>query len=173
MISFFKAVKKTIKGVSLTLVVFLIAYTAWTFAQDKEPQTKFLGSFKPIFMSDASMNPSIEKGDIVVIKKTSEFQKGDIVYYRMDDHYFIHRIAEMDPERITTIQDVNGHTNPFKIPSENLLGKAVVTMNSLQIGQLIIAVIAWYITTELIDLSLLKRERSLNKDLESPEVTHD
>lgn len=56
-----------------------------------------LGVFpiEPLVIASNSMAPKIYKGDIVIIKDTdvSKVEKGDIIRYRMEGYYVVHRVV--------------------------------------------------------------------------------
>lgn len=54
-------------------------------------------SVEPLVIASNSMYPKIRKGDIVIIKDTdvNDVKKGDIIRYKMDDYYVVHRVVSV------------------------------------------------------------------------------
>ncbi|MFH1613192.1 MAG: S26 family signal peptidase [bacterium] len=41
-----------------------------------------------------SMHPTIKNGEILFLKKTSNFKKGDVLFYSLENRFFIHRLIK-------------------------------------------------------------------------------
>ena len=52
---------------------------------------------KPLVIASNSMAPKIHRGDIVIIKDTDvkTVKKGDIIRYKMDTYYVVHRVVNI------------------------------------------------------------------------------
>ena len=61
-----------------------------------------LGVFpiKPLVIASNSMYPKIHRGDIVLIKniKPEDLKEGDVIRYRLENYYVVHRIKEIDKD---------------------------------------------------------------------------
>lgn len=55
---------------------------------------------EPLVIASNSMAPKIYKGDIVIIqdKDVSEVKKGDIIRYKMDGYYVVHRVVMINED---------------------------------------------------------------------------
>ena len=70
-----------------------------------------------------SMYPLIrEREDILHIKQTDEYKKGDIVLFKPNvEHYVLHRILKIKKDKIVTAGDYNYFKDPA-ITKEQILG---------------------------------------------------
>jgi len=76
-------------------------------------------------VTGSSMWPTLSKGDLVLIKgvdSVEDLQVGDIVAFRQDRGFSIHRVVNIDGEKITTRGDGNFVDDP-PINVENVIGK--------------------------------------------------
>lgn len=57
-------------------------------------------SIQPLVIASNSMAPKIHRGDIVIIKDTpvSEVKKGDIIRYKMEGYYVVHRVTMINED---------------------------------------------------------------------------
>ena len=54
-----------------------------------------------------SMEPELSVGDLIVVKESCMFQKGDVVVYQDGSSLVVHRIIQMDDDTVTTKGDAN------------------------------------------------------------------
>ena len=89
--------------------------------------TKILNTEYPIAsITSSSMWPALKKGDIVFIKGVdkSELEAGDIIVYRNEKGFTIHRITELNEETLKTRGDANSISDK-PIRYEEVVGRAV------------------------------------------------
>lgn len=74
-----------------------------------------LGLFpiEPIVIASDSMYPKIHKGDIVLIKDidVKDIKKGDIIRYKMDNYYVIHRVVMINEDKDGSLQFITKGDN--------------------------------------------------------------
>lgn len=74
-----------------------------------------------------SMNPTISKGDLVLIKKyndINEVKENDIVYFLNNNTYTVHRIIKKEDNKFVTKGDFN-NVSDGKIDFNNIEGKVI------------------------------------------------
>lgn len=54
-----------------------------------------------------SMEPEFSKGDLIIVKKTENFEKNDIIVFQDGSSLVVHRIISIDGNAITTKGDAN------------------------------------------------------------------
>jgi signal peptidase len=87
----------------------------------------FLGTQYPVAsITSGSMWPSLKKGDLVFIKKVdkSELEIGDIIVYKNERGFTIHRIIELKEDTLRTRGDAN-NVSDQPIEYENIIGRTV------------------------------------------------
>ena len=71
-----------------------------------------------------SMEPTFSKGTLLIVKETDEVKKGDIVVYQSGNTLVVHRVIDIQDDRITTQGDANNTADePFD--RSQLKGKVV------------------------------------------------
>ncbi len=71
-----------------------------------------------------SMEPELSVDDLVLVKKSDSYRKGDIVVYQVGESLVIHRIVSITDEEVITKGDAN-NTEDEPIKLKNIKGKAV------------------------------------------------
>ena len=125
--------KKIIKYICLPFLTIIVVFIAdilfQKFVQNKD-NIDFLG-YKPLMVMTGSMEPSINVGDMVIVKQTEEkdIQIGDIITYVVKNgkESVTHRVIEIiekDGEKFyRTKGDNNNVADPDVVIYENILGK--------------------------------------------------
>lgn len=61
-----------------------------------------------------SMEPTFSKGTLLIIKKSEDYQVGDIVVYQSGPSLVVHRVIELDGDTVVTRGDANNASDtPF------------------------------------------------------------
>jgi len=81
-------------------------------------------------ITSGSMWPALKKGDLVFIKGAGkeDIDIGDIVVYRNEKGFTIHRVIEKNEQTLTTKGDAN-NVNDSPVRYEAIIGKAVERKN--------------------------------------------
>ncbi len=109
-------------GILLGLNVYLA--NAHTLAGNKLPMP--LGVGLAVVLS-GSMEPTLSVNDVIVVKKTSNFEVGDIVVYDDGRALIVHEIIEINGDTVTTKGEANDVADdPIKLDA--IKGKVVFTI---------------------------------------------
>jgi signal peptidase I len=76
-------------------------------------------------ITSASMWPTLKKGDLVILKgidKPEDINVGDIIAFEYEGGFAIHRVIQIDGDKITTQGDANPHPDP-PITFEQVIGR--------------------------------------------------
>ena len=104
---------KIIKKVIVNLIIFVLSIIAilviWGFIQLNIQNKEYVNIFGYSILSTAtgSMSPTIEKGDIIIIKLGDEIKENDIITYKQGNVLITHRIEKIDGNTIITKGDYN------------------------------------------------------------------
>lgn len=82
-------------------------------------------------ITSGSMWPSLKKGDMVLIKGISdknEIQMNDIVVFRNEKGFTIHRVIELNEDTLITKGDAN-NVQDAPVRYEDIIGKALIFNN--------------------------------------------
>lgn len=115
----------------------------------------------------ASMSPTIEIGDIVIVKIGQEVQKGDIITYKSKNVFITHRIIEIEDESIIAKGD-NNNTEDEPISKDNIIGKVRFVINNVGIWKKVFSditvIIPIFITAILIIILISYKEKTGEKN---------
>ena len=116
--------EKTIKLYDIPLAIIIIILIMLTSGVFK---------YQMLGIGSNSMQPKINKGDAVIIKKVkeeNEIKKGDIIAYKTNDKIIIHRLVEIttkdNEKRYITKGDANNAEDNVEIKLKNIKGKVIV-----------------------------------------------
>ena len=79
-----------------------------------------------------SMAPTIEKGDIVIIKIGDEIRENDIITYKKNNVLITHRIMNIDGDTIIAKGDYN-NTEDEPITKNQVIGKSVFIIHNVEV----------------------------------------
>lgn len=88
-------------------------------------------------VASGSMEPTIDKDDLVIVKLNSTYQEKDIITYSLNKEFITHRVIQIDSKTITTKGDAN-NSKDAKIKKENVLGKVVLIIPKFGIWKKVI-----------------------------------
>lgn len=98
--------------------------------QDKDYVNIF--GYSVLSTETGSMAPTIEKGDIVIIKIGDEIRENDIITYKKNNVLITHRIMNIDGDTIIAKGDYN-NTEDEPITKNQVIGKSVFIIHNVEI----------------------------------------
>ena len=129
---------KIIKKIIIDSIIFVLGVIAiiavWGFLQlnvQKKEYINILG-YSVFSTETGSMSPTMETGDIVIIKIGDEIKENDIITYKKENVLITHRVVSIDGETVTTKGDYN-NTEDEPIQKDNITGKVVFIINEVEI----------------------------------------
>ncbi len=72
-----------------------------------------------------SMEPEINPGDMVIVKKTGQYSVGDIIAFSTSGTIIVHRIHGFEDSLVITKGDANDYVDPWKIDQDKIIGKTM------------------------------------------------
>lgn len=127
-----------IKNIIINLIIFILAIIAitviWISIQLNVQNKEYINIFGYSMFSTAtgSMSPTIEKGDIVIVKIGEQLKENDIITYKKQDSYITHRIMKIEEDSIIAKGD-NNNTQDEKINKNEVIGKVVFIINNVEV----------------------------------------
>lgn len=130
----FEKIKKIIINLIIFILVVIAIISIYAFIQLNVQNKEYINIFGySVFSAETgSMSPTIEKGDIVIIKIGDEIRENDIITYQKENVLITHRIAKIDGDTIIARGDYN-NTDDEPIKKENVIGKTVFIINNVEI----------------------------------------
>lgn len=129
---------KIIKNVIINALIFILGIIAffaiWTSIQLNVQNKEYVNIFGYSIFSTktGSMSPTIEKGDIVIVKIGKQVNVDDIITYKNDNAFITHRIIEINGDSIIAKGD-NNNTQDEAITQDAIIGKVDVIINNVEI----------------------------------------
>lgn len=129
---------KIIKNVIINAIIFILGIIAfiaiWTSIQLNVQNKEYIDIFgySAFSTATASMSPTIEIGDIVLVKIGEDTKEKDIITYKKDNEFITHRIIEINGESIIAKGD-NNNTQDEAITKDAIVGKVVFIMNNVEV----------------------------------------
>ncbi|GEM_PF-1350431 len=72
-----------------------------------------------------SMEPEINPGDMVIVKKMEQYSVGDIIAFSTSGTIIVHRIYSFENSRVITKGDANNYADPWRIDQDKIIGKTM------------------------------------------------
>lgn len=129
---------KIIKSIIINIIIFILGIIAiiaiWTSIQLNIQNKEYVNIFGySIFSTETgSMSPTMEKGDIVIVKMGEQAKEKDIITYKKDNSFITHRIVKIDGDSIIAKGDSN-NTEDSAISENAIVGKVVFIINNVEI----------------------------------------
>ena len=121
-----------ILNILLTIVTVIIIIGFYYIYQIKIVQNDYANLFGYTFfeVATASMYPTIEIGDVVIVKITKEVEKNDIIVYIDGESIITHRLIEKDGDKLIAKGDAN-NSEDKPIDENMVLGKVTKIISKL------------------------------------------
>lgn len=162
----FEIIAKYFLNVLTCLVIVSIFFALYGFFQisilDKSYASYF--GYSLFEVESGSMSPTINVKDMVIVKKTSEISKDDIVTYELDGNFITHRVVEVGEKKVVAKGDYNNYEDKT-IPRKSIIGKVVLRIPKFGIWKEIIlspiVLIVIFFTMLLFGLGFSYEDRKL------------
>lgn len=169
----------TILSIFMVLLMVLAAYNFFSVKILKNDYSNVFG-YTMFEVISGSMEPEIEKWDVILIKLDDEFEVGDVVSFKSDDGaYVTHRVVEKQGDVYITKGDSN-NTIDSPVPKERIAGKVVKVFSGLGIWIKVFTtpkiIIAGAVTLILIAYTIAyikKTEKEKIKDIEKKDPSEE
>ncbi len=106
-------IKKILKAIFWIILVFIATYSTIIIFQKiiwKNKTPSFFG-YKNFIVLTGSMEPTLNIGDIVFVKETTDIKEQDIVSFKINNAVITHRIVEIKKENEKNIYITKGDAN--------------------------------------------------------------
>lgn len=126
------------KKLLINAIIFILSIIAilviWASIQLNVQKKEYINIFGySIFSTETgSMSPTIEKGDIVIVKIGNQAQERDIITFKKDNAIITHRVIEQYGSSFITKGD-NNNTQDTPIMPDEIIGRVVYIINNVEI----------------------------------------
>ncbi len=113
----------------LTIIIALFLIIAISFfIQKSKGHTPYFLNYTGFINTGTSMLPTIEKGDLVILKKQETYEVGDVIAFERDGITVTHRIIDNKNGIYKTRGDNNQFTDGSSVNNLSVYGKMVITI---------------------------------------------
>lgn len=128
-----------ILNVLLVIVTIILAIGCYYIYQIKILKNEYANLFGYTFfeVATASMYPTIEIGDVVIVEITKDVKENDIIVYMDEESIITHRLIEKNDNKLIARGDANNSADT-PIDENMLLGKVVKIVPKLGIWRKIL-----------------------------------
>ena len=164
-----KIIRKVIVNLLIVILSIIAIIVIWGLIQLNVQNKEYINIFGySIFSAETgSMSPTMEKGDIVIIKIGDEIRENDIITYQKDNVLVTHRIININENTVITKGDYN-NTDDEPINKNQIIGKEVFIINNVEVWKKVFSdinvVIPIVITVILFILLVSYKEKTGDKD---------
>ena len=139
-----------ILNILLTIVTIVIIIGIYYIYQLKIEKNDYANLFGYTFFEVAtgSMSPTMEIGDVVIVKLTKEVETNDIIVYVDGENIITHRLIEINDNQLIAKGDAN-NSEDRPIQREMVLGEVVQTVPKIGIWRKI------FTSSEVVGLVLI------------------
>lgn len=115
-----------ILNILIILVTIIIILAIYYFVQIKIANKPYANIFGYTFFEVAtgSMEPTIDVGDVIIVKITNEVNENDIIVCNKDNAFITHRLIKIEEDNFITKGDAN-NTEDEPMQKSDLIGKVV------------------------------------------------
>ncbi len=115
-----------ILNILIILVTIIIILAIYYFVQIKIVNKPYANIFGYTFFEVAtgSMEPTIDVGDVIIVKITNEVNENDIIVCNKDNAFITHRLIKIEEDNFITKGDAN-NTEDEPMQKSDLIGKVV------------------------------------------------
>lgn len=126
-------------NVLISIVMIIMLFGIYYIVQIKIQNKEYANMFGYTFFEVAtgSMSPTIEIGDIVIVKFTKDISENDIIVYKDDKDFITHRLIKIKDNELITKGDAN-NSEDKSITKEQVLGQVIYTVPKVGIWRKII-----------------------------------
>lgn len=130
-----KIINTVILSIFIAILSFLVFCAGWLFVDkfiNKSPAPSLFGYSQFVIVTD-SMSGTIEKGDVIITKKTNDYKVGDIITFisQGESMPITHRIILIEGDNIFTKGDAVQSADVLPIAKEDVLGKVIKVIPKL------------------------------------------
>ena len=117
-----KVLKKIIDIIFIIIIIILVGYFI----------LRLTGKINLYEVKTGSMEPTLKINDYIMVYKSSDYKKGDIVTFEYGDSLVTHRIVKIDKNKMVTKGDAN-NTFDDEIDVNSVVGKVFLKGGILNI----------------------------------------
>ena len=125
--------KRKIELILFIILIFVLLFISYLKFFVKVKNIEVFG-YNFFIVKTGSMEPVIDSGELIIVKRQCDYKKGEIITYEENDIYITHRIIAKNDNTYITKGESNNE-NDLEIMNDVILGKVI--FHSKFLGKLI------------------------------------
>ncbi len=156
-------------AIVLLIVVVLAIYTAFLISLSLDSDEKeYIYGMKAYMIDTTSMEPDIEIGDVIIVKKVESIEKldvGDVITFKNRGEIITHRISAINTtsNKISTKGDKNENEDIESIKIEDVYGKVKYKIPKFKLIEKIFSSLLYWMIIIIIIATLYMHSRRINR----------
>ncbi len=128
-----KFLGKAVRNVGIAVLAAVLAYGIWQSAARRLSGQELPGMFgySHLIVVSGSMEPALSPGDMILIRRESEYREGDVICFRDDGDFVTHRLVGRTADGAVTKGDANNIPDPEPVRPEQIAGRVVLVIPRL------------------------------------------
>ena len=110
------------KRILINVICVIIIITSIIYLKSNKIQP---AGFKILYVQTGSMSPTVEPGDIIIIKSSKRYNIGEIITYEEEGQLITHRIIEELENGYYTKGDANNAKDDIVVQENQIKGKVI------------------------------------------------
>ena len=154
---------KIIKGIMLSIItIFLIGILCFIL-KSKSNNFNIFG-YSTFINTGTSMYPTIDIGDLLIVKKEDNYYIDDIITFKSDENIITtHRIIDTDNNTYITKGDSNNFIDGYQVTKNDIYGKVISIISNYQVFLKSIIYFIILLLIIIINFVFIKKN-NINKD---------
>ena len=154
-----KSLIKFITNTIVLIVLIIALIVGYNWYQRKNGKVAYFLNYSTFAVVGDSMRPTIEAGDLLIIKKVDKYEEGDIITFKNDQGQVVtHRIIGVDDDGLfITAGDNNKFEDTQHLNNKDVYGKMIYDLTIYDDILKFLNTYKWYLIAGFVILSVVGR----------------
>ncbi len=154
--------KKVFNFIIYIIIFIIIVLLLYGIIQNKIENKNYINLLGYTFLEvvTGSMSGTIEVGDGIIVKLTSEIKENDIIVYKKADNLITHRLIKIEEDRLITKGDANNVPDE-PITKDMIIGKVIFIIPQIHFWKKVIMIFSIILICMLV---IIQRIRNVKRN---------
>ena len=154
--------KKFFNFIIYIIIFIIIVLLLYGIIQNKIENKNYINLFGYTFLEvvTGSMSGTIEVGDGIIVKLTSDIKENDIIVYKKADNLITHRLIKIEEDRLITKGDANNVPDE-PITKDMIIGKVIFIIPQIHFWKKVIMIFSIILICMLV---IIQRIRNVKRN---------
>ena len=154
--------KKVFNFIIYIIIFIIIVLLLYGIIQNKIENKNYINLFGYTFLEEVTgrMSGTIEVGDGIIVKLTSDIKENDIIVYKKADNLITHRLIKIEEDRLITKGDANNVPDE-PITKDMIIGKVIFIIPQIHFWKKVIMIFSIILICMLV---IIQRIRNVKRN---------